>query len=159
VVGALEAMKQESLAARPGSAMLMTRLADVVVIHALRSWIERADLNVGWLAALRDAQIGRAMAAMHRAPEKVWSVDALARVAGLSRSRFSDRFTDLVRTAPMQYLTRLRMDRAREVLRAEKVSLAELAGRLGYDSEPAFARAFKRHIGEPPGTIRRRERE
>jgi AraC-like DNA-binding protein len=154
VAGALESMKQESLAARVGSALLMTRLADVVVVYAIRSWIEQANPAVGWLAALRDPQLGRAMAAIHRSPERVWSAEALARVAGLSRSRFSDRFTGLVGTAPMQYLTKLRMDRARDLLRGQKVSIAELAGRFGYDSEPAFARAFKRHIGQPPGAIR-----
>jgi AraC-like DNA-binding protein len=154
VAGALESMRQESMAARVGSALLMTRLADVVVIHAIRSWIEQADPTVGWLAALRDPQLGRAIAAIHRSPERAWSAEALARVAGLSRSRFSDRFTDLVGTAPMQYLTKLRMDRARDLLRGQKVSIAELAGRFGYDSEPAFSRAFKRHIGQPPGAIR-----
>src|SRR5262245_29902761 len=156
VAGALEAMKEESRTARAGGAVLMTRLADVVVIHAVRSWIERADLNAGWLTALRDPQVGRAMAAIHRSPERVWSVEALARLGGLSRSRFSERFTDLVGTAPMQYLTKLRMDRARELLQAGRVSIAELAGRFGYDSEPAFARAFKRHVGQPPGAVRGR---
>ena len=95
VAGALEAMRQESLAARPGSVTLMTRLADVIVIQAIRAWIEQADLSSGWLAALRDPQIGRPMAEVHRRPEDGWSVETMARLAHLSRSRFSQRFGEL----------------------------------------------------------------
>jgi AraC-like DNA-binding protein len=155
VAHALEAMREESMSARAGSATLMTRLADVVVIHALRSWIERAEPSTGWLAALRDPQIGRAMAEVHLHPEKGWSVTAMAGVAHLSRSRFSQRFSQLVGASPMQYVTRVRMYRAREHLRAEKVNVGEIAARFGYESEAAFARAFKRHTGLPPGAVRR----
>lgn len=155
VANALEAMRQESLAARPGSATLMTRLADVVMIHAIRGWMEQADLESGWLAALRDPQIGRAMAEVHQRPDEAWSVDAMAAIANLSRSRFSQRFTELLGEAPMQYVTKVRMQRAHELLRAERVSIAELADRFGYESEPSFARAFKRHMGQPPGAVRR----
>jgi AraC-like DNA-binding protein len=155
VASALEAMRQESEAARPGSATLMTRLADVVVIHAIRAWIEGVNPNTGWLAALRDPQIGRAMAEVHQRPEEAWSVDAMAGLAHLSRSRFSQRFSQLVGEAPMQYVTKVRMRRARELLRSERLTIAELATRFGYDSEPAFARAFKRHTGIAPGSVRR----
>lgn len=156
IVGsALEAMKQESLAARPGSATLMTRLADVVIVHAIRAWLESSDSSAGWVGALRDRQIGRALADVHRRPEAAWSVDKMAAVSHLSRSRFSQRFAQLVGEAPMQYLTKVRMHRAREQLRVENVSVAELARRFGYESEPAFARAFKRHNGVAPGAVRR----
>src|SRR5262249_53195805 len=134
---------------------LMTRLADVIVIHAIRAWIEQADLGSGWLAALRDPQIGRAMAQIHQRPDEAWSVESMARIAHLSRSRFSQRFTELAGATAMQYVTKVRMHRARELLRGEKLSIGELAERLGYESEPAFARAFKRHIGMPPGAVRR----
>jgi AraC-like DNA-binding protein len=148
-------MQDEARAARPGSATVMTRLADVIVIHAIRSWLEQADLTSGWLAAARDPQIGRAMSQIHQHPERAWSVAALAGVAGLSRSRFSERFSELAHTAPMQYVTRVQMYRASELLRGARLTIAELAQRFGYESEPAFARAFKRHIGEPPGAVRR----
>jgi AraC-like DNA-binding protein len=154
VASALEAMKQESSQARPGSASLMTLLADVIVIHAIREWVERVEVESGWLAALRDPQIGRAMAEVHQRPAEAWSVDTMATVAHLSRSRFSQRFSELVGEAPMQYVTKVRMHRAREQLRAQKVTIAEVAEQFGYESEPAFARAFKRHIGMSPGAVR-----
>jgi AraC-like DNA-binding protein len=155
VTSALQAMKQESAEARPGSVSLMTRLADVVVIHAIREWLEGAEVESGWLAALRDPQIGQAMAEVHQRPAEAWSVDAMASIAHLSRSRFSERFSELVGEAPMQYVTKVRMHRARETLRTEKMTIAEVAEQFGYESEPAFARAFKRHIGVSPGAIRR----
>jgi len=158
VASALEAMRQESLAARPGGATLMTRLADVIVIEAIRAWIEQADLSSGWLAALRDPQIGRSMAEVHRRPEDAWSVEMMARLAHLSRSQFSHRFGELTGEAPMQYVTKVRMHRAREQLGAERVSISELAARFGYESAPAFARAFKRHTGLSPGAVRRERR-
>jgi AraC-like DNA-binding protein len=154
VAGALAAMRQESLAARPGGATLMTRLADVVVIHAIRAWIEAAEPSSGWLAALRDPQIGRVIAEVHQRPEDAWSVEIMAGIAHLSRSRFSQRFSQLLGEAPMQYVTKVRMQRAREQLRSERVNVAELAERFGYESEPAFARAFKRHTGISPGAAR-----
>jgi len=155
VASALDAMKRESLAARLGSVTLMTRLADVVVIHAIRSWLERADPRSGWLAALRHHHIGRSLTEVHRRPNEGWSVDAMARVARLSRSRFSQLFTRLIGEAPMQYVTHVRMQRARDQLRSEGLTIAELAGRFGYASESAFARAFKRHVGATPGAVRR----
>ena len=154
VASALQAMKQESAEARPGSVSLMTRLADVVVIHAIREWLEGAKVESGWLAALRDPQIGQAMAEVHQRPADAWSVDAMASIAHLSRSRFSERFSELVGEAPMQYVTKIRMHRARETLRTEKMTVAEVAEQFGYESEPAFARAFKRHIGVAPGAVR-----
>lgn len=133
----------------------MTRLADVVIIHAIRDWLERTHVESGWLAALRDPQIGRLMADLHQRPDAPWSLTEMARVAGLSRSRFSERFSELLGVAPMHYLTTVRMHRASDQLQSDKVSIAELAQRFGYDSEPAFARAFKRHMGVPPGRVRR----
>ncbi len=110
------------------------------------------------LAALRDPEIGPAMAGVHQRPEASWSVETLAHLAHLSRSRFSERFTELMGTSPMQYVTRVRMHRARELLRERKLTIGELAARLGYQSEPAFARAFKRHVGMAPGAVRRSSR-
>jgi AraC-like DNA-binding protein len=152
----LAAMQRESESARAGSATVMTRLADVIVVQAIRDWLERTSDTSAWLAALRDPHIGRALAGVHRNPQRAWSVDQLARIAGLSRSRFSERFTELSGSAPKHYVTRVQMHRAAELLRTAQVTIAELATRFGYNSEPAFSRAFKRHIGKPPGAVRSR---
>jgi len=108
----------------------------------------------GWLSALRDKQIGMALAAIHREPEKVWTVGSLAKEVGMSRSGFSARFTNLVGESAMRYLTQLRMQLARVQLLETSDSLSVLADRLGYQSEAAFCRAFKREFGKPPGSVR-----
>jgi AraC-like DNA-binding protein len=151
----LEALGGEALNPRPGGTTVMLRLADLLVIHAVRSWIDAATDDRGWLSALRDPQIGRAIVQMHRQPERDWTVAALASSVHLSRSVFSDRFTALVGAPPLLYLTRWRMHLAARWLREDRASLGEVAARLGYESEPSFSRAFKRHIGVPPGAVRR----
>lgn len=151
----LEALGSEALNPRPGGTTVMLRLADILVIHAVRSWIEAATDDRGWLTALRDPQIGRAIVSMHREPERDWTVAALATSVHMSRSVFSDRFTALVGAPPLLYLTRWRMHLAARWLREDRASLGEVATRLGYESEPSFSRAFKRHIGVPPGAVRR----
>ena len=152
----LEAMGSEALNPRPGGTTVMLRLADILVIHAVRSWLEQgADDRTGWLGALRDPQVGRAIVQMHRQPERDWTVAGLAESVNMSRSVFSDRFTALVGAPPLLYLTRWRMHVAARWLREDRTSLGEVATRLGYESEPSFSRAFKRHIGVPPGAVRR----
>jgi len=106
-------------------------------------------------ASLRDRHLGRALAAMHRRYEIPWTVDTLAAEAGLSRSAFCDRFTAAVGVPPVQYLTRIRMQQAARWLGDQGLSVGEAAQRLGYASEAAFSRAFKRHVGRPPGAARR----
>ncbi len=141
---------------RAGGETVMTRLADILVIQAIRSWLETSpDARTGWLAALRDDKLGRAIAAMHRAPHAGWTVATLAREAGMSRSAFSARFTDLVGEPAMRYLTRWRLQLARMALRDGPQSLAALACSAGYVSEAAFSRAYKRQFGVPPGGVRR----
>jgi AraC-like DNA-binding protein len=141
--------------ARPGSEAIITRLADIIVVQAIRAWLASAENQTGWLAALRDRYVGRALAEIHRAPGKDWSVAALANEVGLSRSAFSARFTDLVGQSVMQYLTEWRMQLARTRLLETGESLAQLAEQFGYQSESAFSRAFKRVFGEAPGKLRR----
>jgi AraC-like DNA-binding protein len=141
---------------RPGGETVITHLADILIIQAIRSWLDSApDANRGWLAALRDKQIGRALAAIHRQPEKAWSVDSLAREVGMSRSGFSARFTQLVGNSAMRYLTRWRMQLARAQLAEGTTQISQIADRLGYQSEAAFCRAFKREFGISPGSFRR----
>jgi AraC-like DNA-binding protein len=150
------AMGAEAHSPRPGGATLMTRLADVLVIQALRWWLGRCTEGCpGWLRGLRDPQVGRALAAIHRQPARGWTVASLAKAVQMSRSVFSERFTELVGTPPMQYLTRWRMHLAERWLREDRLGIAEVARRLGYESVPSFSRAFKRHTGGPPGAARR----
>jgi AraC-like DNA-binding protein len=152
----LRLMAAEARELRPGGEAVMTRLADVLVVQAIRSWIETDPAaRTGWLGALRDRQIGRAMALIHRDPARPWTVASLARELAMSRSAFAARFSEVVDEPAMQYLTRWRMQLAHSALREEGATVAELANRLGYRSEAAFARAFKRVIGRPPGTVRR----
>jgi AraC-like DNA-binding protein len=150
------AMGAEAHSPRPGGATLMTRLADVLVVQAVRWWLDHdTERCSGWLMALRDPKVGKALALIHRRPEERWTVGTLAREVHLSRSVFSARFTELVGTPPMQYLTRWRMHLAGRWLREEKLGISEVAARFGYESEPSFSRAFKRYMGVSPGAARR----
>jgi AraC-like DNA-binding protein len=154
--GVFGLMAAEARAFRPGGEAVITRLADVLVIQAIRAWIETAPAaRTGWLGALQDPQVGRALALIHRDPARAWTLASLARELAMSRSAFAARFTQLVDEPAMQYLTRWRMQLAQHALQTEGATVAELAGRLGYQSEAAFARAFKRVTGIPPGTARR----
>jgi AraC-like DNA-binding protein len=154
--GTLQLMAAEAKELRPGGEAVMTRLADILVIQAIRAWLETDPAaRTGWLGALRDRQIGRAIALIHRDPARVWTVASLASELAMSRSAFAARFSELVDEPAMQYLTRWRMQLALNALKEEGATVAELANRLGYRSEAAFARAFKRVIGKPPGAVRR----
>jgi AraC-like DNA-binding protein len=151
----LSLMAAEVASQRVGAATVMARLADAVVTCMVRSWAEThtEDLK-GWLAGARDAPIGRALAAIHQRPGHLWSVVALAKIAGLSRSVFSERFTAAVGLSPARYLAHWRMHVAGAWLRHGGSTVADIAQRLGYDSEASFSRAFKRLFGVPPGMLR-----
>jgi len=152
----LRFMASEARELRPGGETVITRLADVLVIHAIRGWIEHdPGAQTGWLAALRDKQIGRALALIHRDPAHAWTLESLASEVAMSRSAFAARFSELVGAPAMQYLLRWRMHLAATWLREQNTGLGELAGRLGYRSEAAFSRAFKRVVGISPGAARR----
>lgn len=152
----LRLMAAEAGAVRPGGETVITRLADVLVIQAIRTWIEHDPAaRTGWLGALQDHQIGRAIALIHREPARAWTVASLADELAMSRSAFAARFTALVDEPVMRYVTRWRMHLALSTLQDEGATVGELADRLGYRSEAAFSRAFKRMIGVPPGAVRR----
>jgi AraC-like DNA-binding protein len=156
----LDAMADEVLARRVGAATVMTRLADVVITRVIRAWVEsRSEDTHGWLAAIRDPYIGRALAAMHQRPGERWSVESLAQVAKISRSVFSERFATVIGMPPARYLTQWRMNIARAWLHDDQLTVSETAAKLGYDSEAAFSRAFKRWSGVPPSDVRREGRE
>jgi AraC-like DNA-binding protein len=148
-------MAAEAREFRPGGEAVITRLADVLVIQAIRTWIETAPAaRTGWLGALQDRQVGRALALVHRDPARPWTVASLAGELAMSRSAFAARFTELVGEPAMRYVTRWRMLVALSALETEGATVAQLADRLGYRSEAAFARAFKREMGMPPGSVR-----
>lgn len=152
----LAMMAAESQAERPGGETIVTRLADVLVVQAIRAWLESAPAaRAGWLAALRDPRMGKSLAALWREPAAGWTVTKLARAATMSRSAFAERFLEVVGEPPMQHLTRVRMLVARDALSKERASLAQVAERAGYHSEAAFSRAFKRVLGVSPGRVRR----
>jgi AraC-like DNA-binding protein len=131
---------------------------DIVFIQAVRAHIGVRGADNGWLAAMSDAHVGPAIAAMHRDPAKTWTVARLASLAGLSRTAFATRFALLLGESPMRYLTRYRMTRAIDELKNPRASVPSIAERVGYASDVAFSKAFKRHVGVGPGAFRRRAR-
>jgi AraC-like DNA-binding protein len=152
----LRLLAAEARQPRPGGEAVITRLADIIVIQAIRSWIETDPAaRTGWLGALRDPHIGRAIAFVHADPARPWTVATLAGELAMSRSAFAARFTELVGEPAMQYVTRWRMHVALAHLADGDATVAQLADQLGYRSEAAFARAFKRVIGTAPGAVRR----
>jgi AraC-like DNA-binding protein len=147
---------RESSVARPGTRSILAKLSELMFAEALRRYVESLPQDgKGWLAGVRDIPVGRALALMHGNPDRAWTVDELAREVALSRSALAERFTLLVGESPMQYLTRWRLARAAQMLRAGREPIARVAERSGYDSEAAFSRAFKREFSMPPGAWRR----
>jgi AraC-like DNA-binding protein len=152
----LRFMAAEARELRPGGETVITRLADVLVIQAIREWIELDPAaQAGWLGALRDRQIGRVLTLIHRHPARPWTLESLASEVAMSRSAFAARFSELVGESAMHYVARWRMHLATTWLREDDSALGELAGRLGYQSEAAFSRAFKRVVGMAPASWRR----
>lgn len=147
----------ETREGRPGTEAIVSRLTDVIFVQVLRAWSESLpEGSGGWLGALRDPQVGAALARVHRSPERPWTNASLASSVGMSRSRFAARFTALVGEPPLAYLTRWRLGTAAGMLEDRGLSLGEVAARVGYESEAAFSKAFRRRFGVPPGAYRRR---
>lgn len=152
----LRFMAAEAKELRPGGEAVITRLADILVIQAIRIWMGRdPGAQTGWLGALQDKQVGHALTLIHRDPAHPWTVASLAREVAMSRSAFAARFTKLVGEPPLHYIARWRMYIALTQLQEDETTVAELALRLGYQSEAAFSRAFKRFMGVAPGMVRR----
>lgn len=152
----LRFLADESHGQLPGARTIITRLTDIIFVQAVRAWLsELPEGEGGWLGALRDHQIGPALAQIHREPSAPWTVASLAEQAAMSRSAFASRFTRLVGEPPMAYAVRWRMHLAAIWLRDDDLDLSEIARRAGYESEPAFSKAFKRHHGVSPGAFRR----
>jgi AraC-like DNA-binding protein len=155
VVAMLEAMEREVALDRIGACGILARLADVLAASIIRAWVECACADAtDWIAAVRCPQIGRVLAAIHRQPERDWTVNELAGLMGASRSSFIDKFSGAVGETPAKYVARVKMFQARHWIAREGMRVAVVANRLGYDSEASFSRAFKRIIGHPPSEAR-----
>ncbi|KAF1050068.1 AraC family transcriptional regulator [Xylophilus sp.] len=151
----LEAMEREVALDRIGACGILARLADVLAASIIRGWVE-CDCSdpTGWIAAVRCPKIGKVIAAIHADPQRDWTVPALAGIMGASRSRFAEAFTRTVGDTPGKYVAKVKMFRARQWITEEGMRVAVAADRLGYDSEVAFSRAFKRIVGQPPSALR-----
>ena len=158
----LEASVQYALAEarspRPGGAGVLAKLAEVLFIEVLRLYMnEQSSGRIGWLAAVRDRIVGAALNELHARPAHAWTLEALARAAGTSRSVLAERFQHLVGSAPMEYLTHWRMLLAANLLCGSNAPMARIAENVGYQTDTAFIRAFRREYGMPPAAWRRRQ--
>lgn len=142
-----------------GTRTVLDKLADTLFVMVVRHHVQSLQDHRGVLAALADPRLRKALGAMHRDSAQGWTLESLAQTAGMSRASFAQRFHDLVGTTPIEYLTRWRMTQAELMLRNPQVSVASAAERVGYETEAAFRRAFKRVHGVGPGSIRRWVRE
>ena len=156
VSSTLRLMGLEAAERRPGGETVIGRLCDILVIHAVREWLATSpDARTGWLGALRDPHVGRALLLMHSEPAAPRTVASLAAAAHMSRGAFADRFATLVGSPPLTYLTRRRMQLATELMRVQDLTPSEVAPLVGYGSVASFSRAYKRTMGVPPGVARR----
>jgi AraC-like DNA-binding protein len=134
---------------QPGAALMVSRLIDLVVIRTLRSWIHQGPTS-GWLGGLTDPRIAGALKAIHERPMQRWSIEALAGIAGMSRSSFCERFTTLVGRSPLRYHNEWRLALARDLLAKRSGRVGEVGLSIGYESEAAFSRAYKGLFGHSP---------
>jgi len=147
----------ESQQPRPGGQTVLGHLSELMFVDVVRRYLEGLPPDQsGWLAGLRDPYVGRALAALHRDPAQGWTIESLAQRVGLSRSALAERFTQFVGQPPMQYLANWRMQLAAQQLRGGTDQVAVIANRVGYESEAAFSRAFKKAAGAAPSTWRQR---
>jgi AraC-like DNA-binding protein len=150
---------EESRLERPGADTVLTRLAELMFIEVLRRYLEGLPQGqTGWLAGVRDDMVGRVLALLHARPEHPWTLDELAREAASSRSSVAKRFAELVGQPPMQYLTEWRMQVAANLLAQTGAKVSTVGAEVGYDSEAAFSRAFKKATGRAPGAWREQRR-
>lgn len=150
----------ECEAPRPGSESVLSRLSELLFVEVVRSYVMQLPPGgTGWFAGLRDESIGRALQKLHERPAHQWSLEELAKEIAVSRSTLAERFAQLVGVPPMQYLAQWRIQLAASLLRGGKAGLAEIAERVGYGSEAALSRAFKRQVGVAPAHYRNRAAE
>jgi AraC-like DNA-binding protein len=160
VVTFMRAVVTESNQRRPGGEAVLERMSEMLFIEVLRRYADSLPPeHTGWLAGMRDPVVGRALALLHERPAEAWTLERLGEGAGLSRSSLHERFVHLIGQAPMQYLTQWRLQVAAGLLRDSTAKVVDIALQVGYESEAAFSRAFKRVVGVAPGAWRRGERE
>jgi AraC-like DNA-binding protein len=148
----------EARSPRPGGAGVLAKLAEVLFIEVLRLYMnEQGEGRTGWLAGVGDRIVGAALNALHQQPARAWTLEELARVSATSRSVLAERFQLLVGTSPMQYLTQWRMLLAANLLSHSRAPLSRIAEDVGYQTDSAFSRAFRREYGAPPATWRRQQ--
>ncbi|ACB97085.1 AraC family transcriptional regulator [Beijerinckia indica] len=148
-------MMMEAQVVHPGSSVMISRLIDVLIIRVIRTWAQTKNASdTGWLGALGDPRISRALKAIHDEPFRKWSVADLANAAGMSRSSFAERFSSLVKEAPLSYQNRWRLTLAHGLLSQANARVGDVARQVGYDSDAAFSRAFKAQFGIPPAGIK-----
>jgi AraC-like DNA-binding protein len=151
----LRLLAQEAQHRDAGVELVLPRLIDTLFVYVLRVWLrDQPEGSAGWLGALRDTQIRKALTLIHESPQAPWTVESLARQSAMSRAAFAKRFMDLVGQPPLAYVTRWRMDLAAKLLRESREPVARIASRVGYLSETAFAKAFRRRRKMPPGAYR-----
>ena len=151
---------ERASAAAPGSDVILARLAEVLFAEALQRYVTQLPTGrTGWLAGAGDATVGRSSAALHRRPAHPWTLDELAKEAAVSRSALTERFARYLGQSPMAYLADWRLELGAEALRTSSRSVLSIATEVGYESEAAFNRAFKRRFGKPPAQYRRAVRE
>jgi AraC-like DNA-binding protein len=154
----MRAVVSESSTRRPGGEAVLERMSEMLFVEVLRRYIDSLpEEQTGWLAGMRDPAVGRALALIHEKPGEPWTLEHLSERAGLSRSSLHDRFVHFIGHAPMTYLTQWRMQVASGMLRETNAKLMEVAWNVGYESEAAFSRAFKRVAGRSPGAWRKAE--
>ncbi|WP_338868437.1 AraC family transcriptional regulator [Myxococcus stipitatus] len=158
LAAAAQLLITESTSSSPAATVVMSRLADILLVQALRLHIASGQGQEPGLGALADPQIGKALSLIHEQPAAPWTVESLASAVALSRSGFAARFTSLVGKPPLEYLARWRMTKAAQLLRESETPLSELATVIGYQNEASFNRAFKRWEGISPGAYRREHR-
>jgi AraC-like DNA-binding protein len=152
-------LTEESRLGRAGADCVVTRLAELMFLEVLRRYLEDLPAGqTGWLAGIRDEIVGRVLTLLHGRPGHPWTLDELAREAGSSRSSVAKRFAELVGQPPMQYLTQWRMQVAANLLAQSGAKVATIGTEVGYDSEAAFSRAFKKATGLAPGAWREARR-
>lgn len=142
-------------ASGPGGAAVIAKLSEALFVETLRRYIAQLPhTHTGWLAGVRDLNVGKALALLHREPARPWTIATLATEVGISRSVLAERFQHFLADTPIGYLTRWRLHLAARLLTSTSKSVAEVAGDIGYESEPSFNRAFKREFGLPPARFR-----
>jgi transcriptional regulator GlxA family with amidase domain len=143
---------------RPGVRAAVPALLDLLLLYTMRTWLETTTQPIGWAQALRDPALSAALRAIQERPAETWTVASLAREASLSRAAFARRFTTLTGQPPLTYLTWWRMTIASRLLQTTDASMNTISGRVGYSSEYAFSKAFKRELGVAPAHYRRQQR-